>query len=761
MAKRNPTDYIDLKSLLNNYISKWYYFVISIVVCGALGFVYVKRHPREMAVRANVLIQPENNGMMANFGSLVNVFGSNGYVDDEIFVISSHSLYRDVVKKLGINKLHFVKDGFLTSSLAYPEYPVDVVSTGIADTLRVSVVFRIKVNREGKADIKVKSKDEKLADIRNVKLPADVKTIYGDFTVMETKWFPKEKDVNTTVVFSGYEKAAEGLTADVIVDIPSRKSNVISLGYDTQNPEYGCAILNEIMAQYNTRGVLEKNLQGEKTAEFIKERLSILAEDLNRAESDIQKYKEQNGIVDVASEAVYQTEKKGLLEGELLEAVTEMEILKMTRDFLRDTVNRYDLVPVDVSNEAVQKGVQEYNELALKRVRLLKSAKSGNPILQQLSQQMDAARSNILFTAEKALKASEIRLKELHREKSSADSRLSGIPTQERKYVDKKRQQEVKQQLYLFLLQKQEETAMLLANSSPKGVVIDKAYTLSEPLGVSEKLVMALFLLIGLIIPPIGIYIYGLLRNKFDTREEVEKYISAPILGEMCLDKSGNSLVVADKDTSSSSELFRLLRSNLLFVLNDKEDKVVLLTSTQSGEGKTFIAINLAASLGLLQGKKVLIIGMDIRNPQVGNYLGISSNVGLTNYLSSSDMTIDSIIIDVPSFENLDLIVAGPIPPNPAELLASPKLDVMFEELRGRYDYIIVDTAPVGMVSDTFTLNRISDATIYVTRVNYSTVSDLKFIESVYEEHRLKKLSVVINGTKSKKGYGYGYGRRQ
>ncbi|MDE7145342.1 MAG: polysaccharide biosynthesis tyrosine autokinase, partial [Duncaniella sp.] len=336
-----------------------------------------------------------------------------------------------------------------------------------------------------------------------------------------------------------------------------------------------------------------------------------------------------------------------------------------------------------------------------------------------------------------------------------------GIPTQERKYVDKKRQQEVKQQLYLFLLQKQEETAMLLANSSPKGMVIDKAYTLSEPLGVSEKLVMALFLLIGLIIPPIGIYIYGLLRNKFDTREEVEKYISAPILGEMCLDKSGNSLVVADKDTSSSSELFRLLRSNLLFVLNNKEDKVVLLTSTQSGEGKTFIAINLAASLGLLQGKKVLIIGMDIRNPQVGNYLGISSNVGLTNYLSSSDMTIDSIIIDVPSFENLDLIVAGPIPPNPAELLASPKLDVMFEELRGRYDYIIVDTAPVGMVSDTFTLNRIADATIYVTRVNYSTVSDLKFIESVYEEHRLKKLSVVINGTKSKKGYGYGYGRRQ
>lgn len=762
MAKINPSDYIDIKSLLRTYISKWYYFVISVAVCCVLGFVYIKSHPRDMAVRANVLIQSEGSNPMSNFGSLVNVFGSNGYVDDEIFVISSHSLYRNVVKVLGINKTHIVKDGLLSSHLAYPDYPVDVMAPGIADTLRSSLVFRIKVNDKGEADIKVKAKREKLADIDNVKLPAIVKTKYGDFTVSETEWFPKGEKVNTTIIFSGYEKAAENLTADVIVDIPSRKSNVISLGYDTPNAEYGSAILNEIIEQYNDRGVVEKNLQGENTAAFINDRLEILAHDLNVAESDIQKYKEKNRIVDVASEAVYQTEKKGQLEGELLSAATEMEILKMTRDFLKDTANnRYDMVPLDVTNEAVQKGVQEYNELALRRVQLLKSAKPGNPMLKQLSKQMDVARNNILFTAQKAFEASEIKLRELQREKGFADSKLSNIPTQEREFINKKRQQEVKQQLYLFLLQKQEETAMLLANSTPKGIVIDKAYTLSEPLGLSVKLMLLLCVIIGLIIPPIGIYLYGLLRNKFETRDDVEKYVSAPILGEMCLDKSGNNLVVADKDTSSSSELFRLLRSNLLFVLNDKQDKVVLLTSTQAGEGKTFIAINLAASLALLQGKKVLLIGMDIRNPQVANYLGVSYDFGLTNYLSSQDMSIDAIINDIPGYPNLDLIVAGPVPPNPAELLASPKVDEMFAELRRKYDYIIVDTAPVGMVSDTFTLNRIADATIYVTRVNYSTISDLKFIENVFEEHRLKKLSVVINGTKSKKGYCYGYGRKQ
>lgn len=761
MAKINQSDYIDVKALLRTYISKWYYFLISVVVCCALGYAYSLRHPNDMAVRANVLIQPENSNQLSGFGDLSSLFGSNGYVEDEIFVIGSHSLYRDVVKNLELNRFHLVKDGLLSSYIAFPEYPVDVIAPGVADTLRTSVVFRIKVDKDGKAKVKVKAKRKNVADLRDVTLPAVVKTPYGDFTVMETQWYPKGENVNTTIVFSGYEKAAEALTKDVIVEMPSRKSNVISLAYDTPNAAYGSAILNEIIDLYNIRGINEKNLQGEKTAAFLEGRLNILARDLNIAESDIQKYKEHNGIVDVASEAMYQTEKKGQLETELLAAATELEILKMTKDFLKDTVNRYDLVPIDVSNEAVSKGVQEYNALAVKRIQLMKSAKPGNPILVQLSQQMDAARNNILFTAEKAVDASEIKLKELRKEKYSADARLSNIPTQEREYINKKRQQEVKQQLYLFLLQKQEETAMVLANSVPKGVVIDRAYTLSEPLGISLGLRLAICALFGLLIPPLAIYLNRVVRNKFETREEVMKYVSAPILGEIGLDKSGNSMVVADNDTSSSNELFRLLRTNLLFLLNNKEDKVVLLTSTQSGEGKTFIAMNLAASLSLLRDKKVLLVGLDVRNPQIAKNLGVSSAIGIVNYLSDSNVMLEQIISHVPSYRDLDVIISGPIPPNPAELLASPRLDELFDLLRERYDYIIVDTAPVGMVSDTFTLNRVADATIYVTKVNYSSISDLKFIETIFEENKLKKMSVVVNGVAVKKGYGYGYGKQK
>lgn len=758
MAKKNSSDYIDVRALLRKYISKWYYFVVSVLVCGILGFVYCRMNPEEYAVRANLLIQQDSMNPLANFGGLEQLFGANGYVDDEIFVISSHSLYREVAKELQVNKTHYVRDGFLKSHLAYPEFPIDVVAPSVADTLRTTVVFKIKVNEAGKADITAKAKRHTIAKIKDVALPAVVKTIYGDFTVDKTAVFPKGEEVSTRIIFTGYDRAAELLAKDITVDIPSRKSNVITLAFDTPNSDYGRAILNAILVNYNERGIIEKNQQGEKTALFLKDRIDLLAHDLNLAESDIQRYKENNRIIDVVAEATYQTEKKGRVEAELLAAETNLEIIKMTRDFLADSVNAYDMVPLNVSNPEVQEGIKGYNELVMRRESLRRNAKPQNYALRQLDKQIEMMRANIQSSLAKAYDGASIQLNELRKEKLGADSKLSNIPTHEREYLNMKRRQEVKQQLYLFLLQRQEETAMLLANSVPKGMVIDEAFTLTEPLGLSMKWILVICFFIGLCVPPVGMYIYQLLRDKVESREDIEKALTAPILGEMCLDASGRSLVVADRDSSSSNELFRLLRSNLQFMLSDKADKVVLLTSTQSGEGKTFIAINLAASLSLLEGKRVLLVGMDIRKPQVANYLGIPDSPGLTSYLSQPDMSVESIISAVPGFSSFDVIVAGPIPPNPSELLASGKIDSLFTELRERYDYIIVDSAPVGMVSDTFTVNRIADAVIYVTRINHSSLSDLKFIENIYEEKRLRNMSVVVNGTKVKRGYGYGYG---
>jgi len=298
---------------------------------------------------------------------------------------------------------------------------------------------------------------------------------------------------------------------------------------------------------------------------------------------------------------------------------------------------------------------------------------------------------------------------------------------------------------------------MLLANAVPKGIIVDEAYTLSKPLGIGRFTILLIALMCGMCIPPAWLYAKKLLRNRFETREEAEKILDAPVLGEMCINKTGESVVVSPKSTSSVTELFRLMRTNLLFMLNDSNDKVVLMTSARSGEGKSFISINLAASLALLEHKRVLLVGMDIRSPQLANYLGIAPDPGLTQYLASSGYTLDQVIRRSTFLDDLDIIVAGPVPPNPAELLASEKVDNMFRELRERYDYIIIDSAPVGMVSDSFSLDRVADATVFVTRVNHTTNTDLRFANEIYADNRLKKLSVVINGTKSKQGYGYGY----
>lgn len=758
MAKNSKSDFIDINSLVRTYLSKWYWFVISVIFFVGVGYLYTRMNNRPIAVRANVLIQQEDsNPLSTEMGGMSSLFGSKGFVEDEVFVIASHSLFKSVAKELGINKLHVVRDGFLKSHLAFPEFPVDVVAPGVADTLMSTLYFTVKIDTKGLADIKVKVKRETLAEVEDVKLPAKVNTEFGEFTIVTTPYYVKGEKLKTTISFTGYDVAAEKLDTEVAARRGSKKSNVITLALDTPNQLYGVAILDKIIEKYNERGINEKNLQGEKTAAFLEERTALLSGELNASESAIQEYKERHGIIDVGSEASYQTTKKAQMETALFNTEKEIALLKLTQDFLSDSLNYSEMIPMTVASGAVQSGINAYNSLVVKRLDLSQNAKQNSYAIRQLTKQMDLVRANLSNSSEKALESAEVSLRNIESERNRALGKLSNIPTQEREFINMKRQQEIKQQIYLFLLQKQEENAMLLANSVPKGQIIDDAFSLSEPLGISNKVILLIAFILGLLCPPAVIYVRKLLRSKFDTKEDVEHHISAPILGEMCTDRSGRSLVVSATDTSSATELFRLMRTNLQFMLGGENDKVVLLTSTRSGEGKSFIALNLAATLSLLEGRKVLLVGMDIRNPQLANYLGINPPLGLTNYLSASNVTLDSIIEPMPGVKNCDLIVAGPIPPNPAELLASKKVDELFATLRTMYDYIVVDSAPVGMVSDTFTLDRIADATVYVTRVNYSTLADLRFVEQIYTDKRLKKLSVVVNGTASKKGYGYGY----
>lgn len=757
--KSNKSDFIDIKGTLATYARRWYWFLLSLIICGAAAYVYVKMNPRKSRVCASILVT-QDDGAASMLNGLGGLFGADPYVQDEIFVITSHTVLKDVVKQLGINKLHEVKTGLLTKKFEYPTWPVDVVcDSAITDTLMANLNFKVEVRPGGEtADITVKHKSKKIKELTSASLPAEVQTIFGNFTVVVTDSIAGAQGVTSWISVTGYDTAAEDLAEEIEAEIASKKSNVIELAIETTNPDYGRDVLNNIMAVYNAQGIKERNLRATKTARFIDERLAIISKDLADAESDIEKYKEGKNLVDVHTEAVINTQLKTEYESKLVTLTTEKDILELSLNFLEDTKNKYELMPITSfgESETAAATIEKYNELILKRMELVAGANEGNRLVQEIELQIDAMRENILVALRQAIKSSNVAINEAKKQAEMAMAKLGNVPTQEREYINLKRQQEVKQQLYLFLLQRSEETAMLIANAIPKGQIIDAAYVLSKPVGPSPAVIMIIAILVAFLLPLPIFYICQSLRTKMNGRTDIEKITGLPVIGEMCIDKSRSKLVVSETTTTSSAELFRMLRANLQFVLSGREDKVVMITSSKSGEGKSFISTNLAASLALL-GKKVVIIGMDIRKPQLANYLGISPTPGLTQYLSDADMTISDVLRSYSEIPGMDIIVAGPIPPNPGELMTSPRIAEMMDELRKQYDYIVLDTAPVGMVSDAFNLTRYSDATIYVVYDKRTRLQDLRFLNDIAEDERLKRVNVVINGTKSKKGYGYGY----
>lgn len=764
MSQKDKSQFFDVKSLFNDYRRHWWWFVISIFLCGALAVVYVKTHNAQYAVCANVLVSDDNTGSFTAMSGMSDLFGSSANVEDEVYVISSHSVLRDVARNLGIYKTHYVKKGLLGGYLAYPDFPVDVTAeSSLLDTLNTTMTFKVNVGKDGKADIKMYADGKKIGQEKNLRLPVSLNTKYGRYTVLPTPDYPKGEKVKTTISISGYDDAAEDLAHSISSDRASRKSNMINLYMRTENTAYGKDVLNEIVDNYNRRGISYKNRQGEKTLEFINDRLAIISGDLSTAEKDIQDYKKDHKITDVGVEASYNMGVRGTADHALVQAETESEIIKMTRDFLRQPGNEFQLVPI-TSNmpKSLGDAINEYNNLVIKRMEVADNARGNNTALRRLDESIGSLRRNIDTSLTKALETSQVQVREARSRLNSSLSKLGNVPAQEREFLGLKRQQAVKQELYIFLLQRREETAMMIANAIPKGRIIDEAYSLSQPVSVKMKTVLAIALLIGLIVPCLLLYLRRLFRTKFDDIQELRALTDIPVVGEICKDKNAENLVVTPGSSTPTTELFRMVRSSLQFMTAGDGCHTILVTSTRPGEGKSFISVNLAASFAIT-GKRVVLLGMDIRNPQLGNYLGLKHNAGITNFLADPSLSIDSIIMSSPRVQGCDVILAGPVPPNPSELLSSSAVDKLFAELRERYDYIIIDSAPSGMVSDTLSLGHVADMTLYVTRADYTLRRDVTFVNNLSTDNRLPRIALVLNGVPMRAkayGYGYGYGKQ-
>lgn len=756
--KKKKSDIIDIRGLLQQYKAKWYLFAISIICCVTLALFYSKIKRPVYEVTAHVLIDTGENDPMSSL-SLGGLLGATNYVDDEIFIISSHSLYTNVAKELGLDRKRVFRTGFMQNVTMVKDYPLDIiVPQEFADTTRATITFKLKVDPDGKADVKaIGPKKVQLADIKNANLPLIINTIYGNFTLLPTACYTPGEKYKGVITVKGYQGAAEDLDEDIQAFIANKRTHVIELLYPTDDPEFGKQVLNTVMAKYDERVIGTKNEQGNKTLDFLDSRIARLGEELAGYENQYQQFKESNNIVDIKADTEFNYAVKGELAQRLSETEGLLEIDRIAVDFIKTPGNEYSMIPIS-PNQGVNAMIVTYNELAVKRLQLMSNAKEENLQVKNIEKQMDAMRANIAKSLETNYNNTLAMVNELRAQMNKTNASLSHLPNNTRVSLIMSRDINLKARLYILLLEKREETAVMISNAVSKGVVVDPAFVPSKPVSMGRIKLVAIALVLGFLFPILFLYLRKILLGKPESRQEIEGIIEAPVIGEVSTSKAGTPLVVTSNSTSSTVELFKLIRTNLQLMLKKDHLKVVMVTSSQSGEGKSFISINVAASLALT-GKRVLLVGLDIRKPMLATYLNLPpDHPGLTNYLADEDLSFDAIVQHIPRVPGLDVVPAGIIPPNPAEMLLDTRLQEFFKVACVRYDYVIVDSAPVGMVSDSFSVADMMDASIYVTRIGTTLYRDLNFLNSVYREGRLPKMTVVINGTKTTRGYGYGYG---
>ena len=754
---------IDFGAFVRKYKRYWWLFLLSLIACISLAFVYLKIAKRVYNVKAVVLVAQDDNGAGAGASLLksMKLMGQGSKVDDEMVVFSSQELCTQVVKQLKLNRSYVEDKGwFKPERDHYNSSPIEVIAPEeMYDTLS-SVKFKIDVDKAGRANIKATSGKHKLADVKGATLPTTLKTVYGTFAIKATEKFKQGKECHITARLTGNQILGERLNKRIKVKLASKKSNGINLSIAENNKSRGMDILNTLMDLYNDRGQREKDEQAINTAKFIDERLALIYKGLTSSEADIESYKKAHKIVDPELQIKSAVAKQELSDRAIVKLETNKQLLGMVRDFVSNPANKHSYIPFEVDSSAASGSIRAYNNLLAKRQELAQSAKGDNLALKQLDEQIDAMHGNVLQGINSSIKGVDMQLNKMRSQANMTASEMGQVPTEEREARELLRQQGIQNTLYTFLLEKREENALVLAATTPKGKIVDHAYAQTTPISPNRMVVLVMALLASLLLPLLLVYLKDLFTTKFSNQDELEEISQVPFIGHIHHNRHNTQLVVKEGKTSAIVELFRYVRNNLQFMLNKEDDKVILVTSSVSGEGKSFISTNIASSFALL-GKRVALVGMDIRSPKLATMLDLQEVPGVTSYLSRSDVTLDQIAQPCREVNGLDVFVGGAIPPNPSELLLSDRVKDMFRDLRERYDVIIVDSAPVAMVSDSFALDKYSNATVYVTRANYTKRNLIKFMNRIAANKQLKNMCVVLNDTKPSNDntYGYGYGK--
>ncbi len=765
---------INIQEILFRYLIHWPWFVVSVIVCVAVAWGYLRLATPVYNVSATVLIKDEKKGGGANMSSELEKMGMNGFVssssniENEIEVLTSRTLAREVVSSLGLFVTYMDEDKFPKREL-YRTSPVLVSLTPQeADKLPQTMEVGMSLHPSGVMDVQIKV-GEKEYGKRFDKLPAVLPTDEGTvafFTNNDTLSSVRPESVTKERHITAYINrpfsVAKGYAGSLSITPTSKATSVVTVSLKNSNTQRGKDYIDKLLEMYNVNANNEKNEVAQRTAEFIDERIGIISKELGSTERDLENFKRSAGITDLTSEAQIALAGNAEYEKKRVENQTQINLVMDLQRYLQGT--EYEVLPsnVGLQDAGVAGAIDRYNEMVSERNRLLRTSTESNPAIVNLNASIRAMRGNIQTTLDATLKGLEITKTDLVREAGRYSRRISDAPTQERQFVSIARQQEIKSGLYLMLLQKREENAITLAATANNAKIIDEALADDSPVSPKRLMIYLAALIFGIGIPVGIIYLIGLTKFKIEGCEDVEKLTLLPVVGDVPLaDEKTGSIAVFENQNNLMSETFRNVRTNLQFMLENGKN-VILVTSTISGEGKSFISANLAISLSLL-GKKVVIVGLDIRKPGLNTVFNIpKKDHGITQFLTNPAINLMDLVQPSDINKNLYILPGGTVPPNPTELLARDGLEKAVETLKKNFDYVILDTAPIGMVTDTLLIGRVADLSVYVCRADYTRKAEFTLINELAENNKLPNLCIAINGVdlqKKKYGYYYGYGR--
>ena len=779
-AQESKEENIDVKELLFKYLIHWPWFVGAVVACLIAAWVYLHVSTPVYNISATVLIKDDKKGGSAGMLSGLESLGLDGMIsssqniDNEIEVLRSKTIVKEVVEDLGLYISYTDEDEFPSRNM-YKTSPVQVSLTPQeADLLEEPMIVKMALQPQGSMDVTVKIDDDEYQK-HFEKLPAVFPTDKGTLaffltpdSVLSSKRTSEETTAsekttrNITATINKPLAVAKGYCKNMTIEPTSKTTSVAVISLKNSNVQRGKDFINKLLEMYNINTNNDKNEVAQKTAEFINERIGIISKELGSTEKDLESFKRGAGITDLTSDAQIALTGSAEYEKKRVENQTQINLLQDLQKYMQN--EGYEVLPSNIGLQDLNlaAAINRYNEVLVERKRLLRTSTENNPTIINLDTSISAMKENVQVSLDRVLRGLFITKADLDREASRYSRRISEAPGQEREFVSIARQQEIKAGLYLMLLQKREENAITLAATANNAKIIDDAIADDDPVSPKRKVIYLIALVLGVGIPVGVIYLLELTKFKIEGRSDVEKLTNVPIVGDIPLtDEKQGAIAVFENQNNLMSETFRNIRTNLQFMLeNDK--KVILVTSTVSGEGKSFISANLAISLSLL-GKKVIIVGLDIRKPGLNKVFNIPrKEVGITQYLANPEKNLMDLVQPSDVSKNLYILPGGTVPPNPTELLARDGLDKAIETLKKNFDYVILDTAPVGMVTDTLLIGRVADLSVYVCRADYTHKNEYTLINELAENNKLPKLCTVINGLDLKRrkyGYYYGYGK--